>query len=89
MIDNIGTDHMGPILGNTPLPQGDPANMRPQDHSDATLQVNFADLIAKAKQAAEADAEAVQNARELLLAGRLTSPNEIRSAAESIINLGI
>jgi hypothetical protein len=88
MIDNI-ISHVGQALGKTPLPHPDPANMRPASDSDATIQVEFADILNRAKQAGEADSDAVQKARELLLSGRLTSPENVRAAAENILNLGI
>ena len=89
MIDNISANQMGHIVGKTPQPHPDPANTRTQNDSDVTLQVNFGDLIQRAKQAAEADADAVQKARELLRGGKLTSPKNVRSAAANIITLGI
>lgn len=88
MIDNV-TNPVGQALSKTPLPHSDPANMRPASGSDATIQVEFADILNRAKQAEEADSDAVQKARELLLSGRLTSPENIRAAAESILNTGI
>jgi hypothetical protein len=88
MIDN--TIHsVGQTLGKTPLPHPDPANMRPPSDSDATIQVQFADILNRARQAEEADSDAVQKARELLLSGRLTSPENVRAAAENIVNFGI
>jgi hypothetical protein len=76
-------------MGPSAFPHADAANRRLSEGSDATLQVNFADLISQAMQAAEADADAVQRARELLESGRLTSPENIRSAAENIVTFGI
>jgi len=89
MINNINANQIGQTLGKTPLSYPDPANIRPASNSDATIQVDFAGILNQAKQAEEADATAVQKARELLLSGRLTSPQNIRSAAENIINFGI
>ena len=89
MIENINASQVGSILGNTPLQSPDPAKSRPANNLDATLQISFADLIEKAKQPPVADADAVQQARELLLSGKLTSPENIRSAAQSILDFGI
>ena len=88
MIDNV-VNGVGQALGKTPLPHPDPANMRPSSDSDATIQMQFADILNRARQAEEADNDAVQKARELLLSGRLTSPENIRAAAENIINFGV
>ena len=88
MIDNI-TNSVGQALGKTPLPPPDSANMRPPSDSDATIQVQFADILNQARQAEEADSDAVQKARELLLSGRLTSPENVRAAAENILKFGV
>ena len=76
-------------MGKTPLPHPDPANTRSPSDSDATIQVQFADILNRARQAEEADSDAVQKARELLLSGRLTSPENVRAAAENIVNFGV
>jgi hypothetical protein len=89
MIHNINVNEIGQTLGKTPLPHPDLANTRPPSDSDATIEVSFAEIINKARQAEEADSDAVQKARELLLSGRLTSPENIRAAAENILRFGI
>jgi len=89
MIDNIHNNQVAHAMGSSAFPHADAANRRLCEESDATLQVNFADLINQAIQAAETDADAVQKARELLQSGRLTSPENIRSAAENIVTFGI
>jgi hypothetical protein len=89
MIENISANQTSPILGNTPLQSVDPAKSRPANDLDATLQISFADLIEKAKQPPAADTETVQEAMDLLLSGKLTSPENIRSTAQSILDFGI
>jgi hypothetical protein len=89
MIDNIHNHQIGHTIGNSVVPHSDAANKLHRDDSDATLQVNFGDVIRKAKEATEAETDALQKARELLASGRLTSPENIRSAAENIITFGI
>jgi hypothetical protein len=89
MIENISTNQASPILGNIPLQSVDPAKSRPANNLDATLQISYADLVEKAEQSPAADTERVQEARELLLSGELTSPENIRSAAQSILDFGI
>ena len=88
MIDNV-TNNVGQALGKTPLPHPDPANMRSPSDSDATIQVQFADILNQARQAEETDSDAVQKAREMLLAGRLTSPENVRATAENVLNFGV
>lgn len=56
---------------------------------DVSVHVNYASLIEKAVHEPENDARRVQEARELLLSGRLESPENIRQAAENILRYGI
>lgn len=89
MIDNINANQVGHMLGKTTLSNPDATNRRIQDDTDATLHVSFADLIAKAKESTPADATAVEQAKELLLSGQLTSPENVRSAAENMLKFGV
>ncbi len=89
MINNIDANQVGSILGKTPLPNPDATNKRVQDDTDVTLQVSFADLINQAKESEAADPAAVEEAKELLLSGELTSPENIRSAAENMLRFGV
>ena len=57
---------------------------------NAELQVNFASLIEKAIQAdSQQNPDAVQNAKNLLLSGELDNIENIRKAAQNIVDLGI
>ena len=56
---------------------------------DVSLQVDYASLINKAAQILPTDAEAVQRAQQLLESGQLESRQNIRQAAENIIESGI
>lgn len=89
MIENIRTNEIGQTFGKAPLPYPDPVNMRTPSDSDAAIEVSFADILNKAHQVETTDANAVDRARELLLSGRLASPENIRMAAENIIMSGI
>ena len=89
MIDNIQNNQIAHAMGKTALPQPGPTNKPAADGSDATLQVSFADLINQAIQVPQTEMDAVQRARELLQSGRLTSPENIRSAAANIVTYGI
>jgi hypothetical protein len=89
MIENISASQTSAILGNTPLQSIDPAKSRPTNDLDATLQTSYADVVEKAKQLSTADIDAVQEARDLLLSGELTNPENVRSAAQSILDFGI
>ncbi len=55
---------------------------------DASLETQYAALIEKATKLPPDDADAVQRARQLLLSGKLESPDNIREAAVNIIKFG-
>ena len=89
MINNIDRNQMAPLTGQPAPSNADPAAARPANDADAALHVRFGDLINQAKQSAEADSEAVCEARQLLNSGQLTSPENIASAARNILSFGI
>lgn len=89
MIENIRNNQVSHIMGKGVAPNADVKNGRSSEGTDATLQVNFADLIGRAMQAEEADPNAVEKARELLQSGELTSGENIRSAARNMLTFGI
>jgi len=89
MIDNINSNQIGHLMGQPSLPNADPAASRPAEDADAALQVRFGDLINLAKQSAQADTEAMREARELLNSGQLTSKANIESAARNMLTFGI
>ncbi len=89
MIENIQNNHVAYRMGMNAVPHADAANQPATDDPDATLQVNFADMVNQALQAREADTDAVEKARELLQSNRLTTSENIRSAAENILMFGI
>ncbi|HUW17791.1 MAG TPA: hypothetical protein VMW16_00645 [Sedimentisphaerales bacterium] len=57
--------------------------------ADASLRVNYAFLIDKAMQTPDTEANAVQQAQELLQSGQLESPENIQKTAENITKFGI
>lgn len=61
----------------------------PARNTDVSVQVQYAFLIEKALQQPETDARIIQKARDLLLSGRLESPENIRKAAENMVKFGI
>ena len=60
-----------------------------KNEEDVSLQVDYAPLIDKAMQTPQPDDTAVQQAKQLLLSGRLDTPENIRAAAENIIMFGV
>ncbi len=89
MIEKIDANQIADILGKSSSKQPDSAKTPTNDEVDASLQVNYASLIEKAKQTSQTDPKALQQAEELLLSGQLESPENIREAAEDIIKFGI
>ena len=89
MIEKIDTNQIPDILGKSSSKQPDSAKTPTNDGVDASLQVNYASLIEKAKQTSQTDSKAVQLAQELLLSGQLESPENIRAAAEDIVKFSI
>ncbi|MBA7695909.1 hypothetical protein ES703_104550 [subsurface metagenome] len=89
MIEKIDANQIADILGKSSSKQPDSAKTPTNDGVDASLQVNYASLIEKAKQTSQTDPKAVQLAEELLLSGQLESPENTRAAAEDIITFGI
>ena len=88
MIEKLDT---GQPLIDSGMPSGQPnaARALPNKDEDVSLHVNYASLIEKAVQEPEDDAQRVQTARELLLSGQLERPENIRQAAENIVDYGI
>lgn len=89
MIEKIDPNQIQGFLEKSSSRQPDSANAIPDKDVDISLQVDYAPLINKAMQIPQADAQAVQRAQELLLSGRLESPENIRAAAENIISFGV
>jgi hypothetical protein len=89
MIEKIDANQIPDILGKSSSKQPGSAKTPPNNEVDASLQVNYASLIEKAKQTSQTDPKAVQRAQELLSSGQLESPEKIRAAAEDIVMFGI
>jgi hypothetical protein len=89
MINNIDINRVGHLMGQASFPTPDPVDTRRSNEADAALQVSFEDLINQAKNSAEADAATVEEARQLLLSGQLTSQENVQSAAQNILKFGI
>ena len=89
MIGKIQTNQIRELLEELSSRQLNSAGNVQNSDADVSLQVNYASLIDQAMQAPEADVDVVAAARELLLSGQLESPENIRAAAENIIDFGI
>ncbi len=89
MIENINSNHVAHMMGMNSTPQGNGTSRTTAAKPDAMLQVNFADMVNQALRTSEIDANAVEKARELIQSGRLTTPENIQSAAENLLDFGI
>ena len=88
MIGKIQTNQIRELLEELSSKQLNSGGNAKNSDADVSVQVNYASLIEQAMQAPEAD-DVVAAARELLLSGKLESPENIRAAAENIIDFGI
>jgi hypothetical protein len=89
MIDKIGTNNQ-PLIesGSSTGQPNNPRAVRGSD-VDVSVQVNYASLVEKAMQPPKTDDQQVQQAKELLLSGKLLSKESIRKTAENIVKYGI
>ena len=89
MIDKIGPNNQ-PLIesGSSSGLPNHPGAIRGND-VDVSVQVDYASLVDKAIQPPETDDQQVQQARELLLSGKLDSMDIIRGAAENILKYGV
>ena len=88
MIDKIQNNQLRDIMEQSAAQQPDPVKAPSSDQADASVQVDYAALLEMAKQVPQTDDQAVQKAQELLLSGRLESPEYFEAAAEEITNYG-
>ncbi|MHC4757454.1 MAG: hypothetical protein ACYTE8_02245 [Planctomycetota bacterium] len=70
------------------LPKSNTSKSEQTDQPDASLQIDYASLINKAL-SPDDDSLAVQDTKQLIEAGQLDNPQNIRIAAENIITFGI
>ena len=89
MIEKINNNQVPDIFKESSPKQTGRSGSSVNKQVDASLQVTYDSLIEKAKQVPPEDANAVQRARQILLSGRLESPENIRAAAENIVRFGI
>ena len=61
----------------------------PDNNTDVTVQVDNANLINKALQIPESDPQQVEKARQLLLSGRLETPENFLEAAQNLYDFGV
>ena len=89
MIDKIGPNNQPLIESGSSTGQPNPPGVLRGNDVDVSIQVNYASLIDKAMQPPKTDDQLIQQARKLLLSGRLESKEIIKTAAENILEYGI
>ena len=85
-IDNTVSDILKDTTSSTKPSSTPEANSG--SPADASLQVSVDSVMQQASQVPES-ANAVEEARQLLLSGKLDTPENIRSAAESMLKYGV
>lgn len=88
MIEKIDNNQIHDFFEKLTSKQPNPADALPDDQ-DVSVQVNYASLIDQAMQIPQTDVNKVEQARKLLLSGRLESPDNFRQAAEYMVTFGI
>ena len=89
MIDKINNINIQDIVGNSLPKQNDTNKASSTNDADTSLQVDYASLIEQAAKIPQEDENAVQQAQILLESGNLDTTENIRAAAQNIIDLGI
>jgi hypothetical protein len=89
MIQNINGRAAQEIMPKPAQRNGQGAAAPSQVPVDATLQIQYAPLVAQAIQGSESDCQAVQRAQALLASGQLDSVEAIRAAAQDLADFGI
>ncbi len=89
MIDEVDTNQIRDFLEKSSSRPPNSAGALPNNDADVSVEVNYASLIDNAVQSPQTDTQAVQRAQELLLSGQLENPENVREAAENIVNFGI
>lgn len=88
MIDKINNNRVSDILRDTSARQPSSASSSAESKA-AALQVSCESLLQTTQQESLDDPKALERARQLLLSGQLDSPENIRKAAENIVDFGV
>ena len=89
MIEQINTNNQPLIESGSSTGQPVPPAAPRGNDVDVSIQVNYASLIDKAMQPPQNDDQRMQQARELLLSGKLDSDEIVNSAIENILLYGV
>ncbi len=89
MIEQIGSNNQPLIESGSSTGQPNTPGALRGNGVDVSIQVNYASLVDKAMQPPKTDNQRVQQARELLLSGRLESDDIIEGAVKNLLKYGI
>jgi len=89
MIQNINANTIQEILSKPAQRNDQGACPGSSAEVDATLQIQYAPLVAEAIQTSETDLEAVQRAKDLLASGQLDTIGNLRQAAQDLLDHGV
>ena len=89
MIEQIGTNNQPLIKSGSSTGQPNHQGALRGKGVDASVQVDYAALVDKAMQPPQTDHQRVQQAKELLLSGKLDSEDIIKGAIENLLKYGI
>ena len=89
MIDKIDANQIRETIEKAAAQLPDKHSPSVRNQADASLQTEFASLVEDAGQPPQTDALAVQRAQELLASGQIDTPQNIRAAAQNIVDYGI
>jgi hypothetical protein len=89
MIEKVNTNQIQSFLEKSTSRLPNNAAALTGNDVGVTIQVDYASFIDGAMKIPQTDSQIIEQAKELLLSGRLESPENIKKAAENIITLGI
>jgi hypothetical protein len=89
MIQNINGNAVPDIMAKPSQRNSQGAAGSSRAAADATLQIQYAPLVAEAIRASETDAQAVERAQAMLASGQLDSMEAIRAAAQNLAEFGV
>jgi hypothetical protein len=89
MIEKVDTNQINNFLEKSSSRQPNNAVALPGNDPAVSIQVDYASFIDSALKIPQEDYLIVERAKELLLSDRLDSPDNVKTAAENMITLGI
>ncbi|MFC1763406.1 hypothetical protein ACFL6U_15175 [Planctomycetota bacterium] len=89
MINHINTSLLQGLQAKDSLKKEPGVRSKKEAEPDVTLQVRYAPIIAKAISTPAADADAVSEAKEMLASGSIDNRENIKKAAENLVDYDI